>query len=163
MATSTRTRFGRLAPLALLSLLVTGILTAARPATPAHSPVTLTVWWNNWGTDFDKLMVKATDSNSAFHKQYPYITVKWTFYPNYDQKLLTAIAAGSPPDMTYVNSTVSQAWIQKGVLQPLDSYFKAAGLKVTDFVPASFPPYEYNGHLYGLLNSGDFQAILWNK
>ena len=150
-----------LAVCALLGLLASSVLTAARPAAHARSSVTLVVWWSNWGTDFDKLMQKATDID--FHKAHPDVTVKWTFYTNLQQKLLTAIAAGSPPDMTYINSTQSQAWAQKGVLTPLDSYFSTAGLKESDFVPASFPPYQYKGHLYGLLNSGDFEALLYNK
>ena len=163
MATSKRARF--LAPFALLVLLAGSVLTGARPATPAHSPVTLIVWWSNWGTDFDNLMTQSTDSHSLWHKLYPNTTVKWTYYRglNLQQKLFTAVAAGTPPDMTYINSTYSQAWAEKGVLRPLDNYFKAAHLEKRQFVPASFPPYEYNGHLYALLNSGDFQAILWNK
>ena len=122
-----------LAVCALLGLLASSVLTAARPAAHARSSVTLVVWWSNWGTDFDKLMQKATDID--FHKAHPDVTVKWTFYTNLQQKLLTAIAAGSPPDMTYINSTQSQAWAQKGVLTPLDSYFSTAGLKESDFVP----------------------------
>jgi ABC-type glycerol-3-phosphate transport system substrate-binding protein len=145
----------------MVALLSTSVLTAARPAVPARSPLTLIVWWSNWGVTFDNLMVKATDVD--YHKQYPDITVKWTFYANLQQKLLTAIAAGTPPDMTYINAAESQAWAQKNVLTPLDGYFKNAGLKETDFVPASFPPYQYNGHLYALLNSGNFEAILYNK
>jgi multiple sugar transport system substrate-binding protein len=163
MATSTRARWRFLAPIALLGLLAGSVLTGARPATPAHSPVTLTVWWNNWGATFDNLMVQATDSHSLWHKLYPNITVKWTFYANLQQKLLTAIAASTPPDMTYINALEGQAWAEKGVLTPLDNYSKAAHLEKRQFVLASFPPYEYNGHLYALLNSGNFLALLWNK
>lgn len=165
MAPSKRTPIRFLASFALLAVLASSVLTAARPGAHAQQPVTLNVWWLNWGALNDNRLIKMTDSHSLFHKAHPDITVKWTFVPgaSLPQKLLTSVAASTPPDMTYVNSVNSQAWAEKGVLTPLDSYFKATGLKKSDFVTAAFPPYEYNGHLYGLLHSFDFMALLWNK
>ncbi len=59
-----------------------------------------------------------------FNEQYPEITVNIEVLPwgGRDQKLLSAVASGNPPDVAYFNEFYLQMFARKGALLPLDEY-----------------------------------------
>jgi len=130
-------------------------------ARPAHAPVTVQIWWSDWGHPWTDLMVKATDT--LYHKEHPDITVKWTFFPNISQKLLTAAAAGTVPDVAYTNSSICLPWAIRGALQPLTPYIKNSKLDLSKFAPAVLPYYTWNGTVWALPTDNDDTALSWNK
>ncbi len=110
------------------------------PGTPAPEPqVTITFWHGQSGVLGDRLNEVIAKFN-ATHK----IQVQGTFQGNYDQlyqKIVSAIQAGSVPDMAMVSGPpqTAQYWKAKALVpvqQFVDSADGLAGEQLKDFVPA---------------------------
>ena len=85
------------------------------------APATLTFWYH-----FDNPESAVTPLVAKFEKENPNIKIKpeaiaWNAY---NQKLLTAVAAGSPPDVSQVKLWWQPQLVEMGALAPLDSYIK---------------------------------------
>ncbi|MGH2370995.1 MAG: extracellular solute-binding protein, partial [Chloroflexota bacterium] len=133
---------------------------SAPPVTGGRQ-VTLEIWNPDWGpisTDGLQLMSR------EFEAKHPTITVTWTVLSgNRVEKLIAASAAGTPPDTHYINSGFSTSFAHKGLLHPLDAYFKATKLTRKDFVAAVYDQNVYKGTLYGVPGGSDWIALFYNK
>src|SRR5579875_19021 len=110
-------------------LLVAGSATGSaesqgmRLAPHAHTSgaVTVTVW-QGWSGDeakqFHKLVAKFNATHAGIHVN----TLDNVDY----QKLLTAVAGGTPPDVAELFSDYIGTFATKGVIQPLDSLAQSA-------------------------------------
>ncbi len=133
-------------------------------ANPSMSPVSPTVV--GWGFKY---------ALERFKELYPDIELKWNVQvagagqtPEAMQKLMTAVAAGTVPDVTTLDRFLLAEWAAKGAIQPIDEYAK--GSKIV--VPANCPPAAWDelhgldGKLYGTTNLGDntgFWSLFYNK
>src|SRR5919204_454828 len=91
--------------LTVLSLLVAAVAVAAVVASAASAkrdagPVELNYWDMQWGGPAFQNAIRA--NVNAFNKTHPKIHVKFTqlSWGDYTQKILSAVQAGSPPDMS---------------------------------------------------------------
>jgi len=84
---------------------------------------------------------------------------------NYEQGLLTRIAAHNGPDFFYVPDWWLPELASKGVLLNLDPYIaKYPDLfKRSDYVPQSIQGMTYKGHLYGLPRGYNATVVYYNK
>lgn len=89
--------------------------TAAEPA----EPVTIT-WWHAHGEGIVDLAAMAKE---MFEAEHPNVTVEIVGVPNdiYLERILTAAAAGTLPDVIYANPQIAQAMITQGVVNQVDS------------------------------------------
>jgi multiple sugar transport system substrate-binding protein len=128
--------------------------------TVAPEPVTLQVLWDNWGDFFNDLMKPIGDSYTEMN---PHITVEWTFSPDWNQSLVTALAAGDAPDVTFMRIWACAQLAYDAALLPLDAYFVQTGLQREDFILAMYDPCVWEGKLYALPGGSDWNALYYNK
>lgn len=144
----------------VIVLLVTLLLSISASSLAARR-VTLTVW-QPWGGDLNERVQKVANDFMKFN---PNIEVKVIFTPNLRDKLLTAIAARTVPDLTYVHGSLWACELaSRGVLLPLDDYLKEDGLSGGDFHPMAWQQATWEGHVYSLPGGFDPDyGFFWNK
>ena len=119
---------------------------------PDTEPVTIVA--KAWpGSPFETESIQA--AIDRFREEYPHYTVDWQTEPQaYGQKVLTQIAAGTPPDTMYAGSADFFSWVIQGVLLDITAYVDAhEGFSQ----PTYWTHYEeelkrctWEGHWYGL-------------
>lgn len=127
------------------------------PPTEA-GPVTLNVW--GW-TD-----LVWTETFEEFAKQNPKIKVNVTDAGDMvfgDQKFLTAVAAGTGPDLAIQNRHTFLQFAAKKLYQDVTGYMEPSGLKRTDFTPVQIEETTWDGKIYGLPMFTDVRYLYWNR
>ncbi len=128
--------------------------TAARAA----DPVTLQ-FWDNQQTE-SGLSQYQREAVARFEKENPDIKVDVTTipYPEYQQRLLTAVQSGNAPDV----STVDQIWVaafaKAGAIAPLNDRAASAGVKADAFFPGAWASAVYDKTLWGI----PFNVDVWS-
>lgn len=136
--------------------------TVAATAAPsvAETGVDIEVWADNWGEEFNTPMQSIGDD---FTKATG-IKTHWQFYDESEGKLLTQIAAGTPPDTVMVDLTSGVAmYAFQGSFLPLDDYFAQSGIKAEEFIPATWEACLYDGKVYAIPGGADYYALFYNK
>jgi multiple sugar transport system substrate-binding protein len=72
---------------------------------------------------------------AAFEASHPTIHVDYRPSDNYPQDIESGFAAGTPPDVFYVNSDVAPDWIARGYLQPLGGFARKSNFDTSRFFP----------------------------
>lgn len=136
---------------------------AAKPTlTPAPGAVALEYWEMDWG-----LTEPLQELVTEFNKQNPDIYVKMTQleWGDYMQKLLGAIGAGAPPDVSGGDSGLPFNFSAQGQALPLDELYdkmKKDG-RFEDLTPWAQEKWFYNGHYVGVSWQIDPRAIYYRK
>jgi multiple sugar transport system substrate-binding protein len=103
----------------------------------------------------------------AFQQANPGITVKPVYAANdlsSNQKLFAAVAAGAPPDVTWVDGPEVSGWGVRGIIQPIDSYMKKDSINLSDFWLPCAREIQYNGHIWALPFTADPNfGFFWNQ
>lgn len=82
----------------------------------------------------------------------------------FTSKVLTMIAAGTPPDIVWTGGHVLTQFAYQGLLLPLDSYLDKWNVNAADFVPPAWQQTVWDGHVYALPTLVDANfALIWNK
>ncbi|HLH48611.1 MAG TPA: sugar ABC transporter substrate-binding protein, partial [Roseiarcus sp.] len=95
----------------------------------------------------------------SFEAANPGIKVEVTTipYPEYQQRLLTAVQGGNAPDV----STIDQIWVaafaEAGAIEPLDDLAKKSGITANAFFPGAWASANYGGKLWGI----PFNVDVW--
>jgi multiple sugar transport system substrate-binding protein len=126
----------------------------------AAETITLQVLNNNWGELYNGLMENIGKDYTAAN---PNVQIEWTFEEQWNTKLLTLVAGGTPPDAAYSNWSAQANLAQKNTFLPLDDYVGAAGLKPDDFVTSMYHASVWDGKLYAIPGGADYIALFWNK
>jgi multiple sugar transport system substrate-binding protein len=71
-------------------------------------------------------------------------------FADYLTKLLTSVAGGATPDVLLVHPALVAAMATKGILMPLDDFFKGSGLPRDDYFPAYLSYVSWAGKLYAM-------------
>ncbi len=136
---------------------------AALAAEPHAASGSIEVWYPYTGT-FGQAFQKVLND---FQSSHPNIALKATYAANdlsSNQKLFAAVAAGLPPDVTWVDGPEVSGWGVRGILQPIDKYVKQAGLKASDFWTPAWQQLLYAGHIWALPFTADPNfGFFWNK
>jgi multiple sugar transport system substrate-binding protein len=102
-----------------------------------------------------------------FEKSQPDIGVRVVFagaLPDNETKTFAAVAGGKSPDVAWVDGPQVSSWAVQGVLQPIDQYLSAAGLKESDYWPPSWKQNLWKGQSYALTLTSDANfGFFWNK
>lgn len=142
----------------LITIVILALLALSMVVSAA--PVEIT-YWHGWGGDEKEVLENII---AKFNETHPHIKVTpVTVFGSYD-KLLTAIAAGTAPDVT------SAIWVEqmpdlasRGALMPLDAFAEKAGITGEEYIPALWNSWHYEGKLYVMSAVANFSMIAYNK
>jgi multiple sugar transport system substrate-binding protein len=143
--------------------LATSLLSGSAVAAPVRAAAGILhlTFWNLFGeaipsNPYSMVMQSVVDDWN--HKN-PKVQVKMTYVPEsgtgQSSKLLTAVAAGTPPDIANVDRFAVPSWAAQGALTDLTEYGKTANLNPRNYAPYTWDEAHYNGRLYALPGGPD--------
>jgi ABC-type glycerol-3-phosphate transport system substrate-binding protein len=117
-------------------------------------------YWEKWvGRDIDAVKVMV----DAFNKRYTgKIRVEVLSTTNINEKTLTAIAGGNPPDVAGIWPEDIPQFAIQGAVVPLDDFIKEAKINKADYYPGTWSYFEYRGHIWGLPSTNRTPALYYN-
>jgi multiple sugar transport system substrate-binding protein len=145
----------------------------AVPPTPVPSePIEITIW--NW--EYKTLDDYNDKMFAIFEQQNPGVKVVRSIFPpvgegGYSQKLLTALATGTGPDIFFITDGEAATYASRNLILSLeDSGLKAMGFasmdelyKTLGYLPAGLNGWRVGGKTYGLPNEVSWLALFVNK
>ena len=135
---------------------------AAQPAAQPAGHVTISLWNSLMGSK----AAARKQLIAGFEKKYPNITVKTLGFfsiSKNNEKMLTAMAAGDPPDLGANHYYYVAQYASQGAVQSLDKYFTASGIDPSNvFLPAPLKINLYKGKLYGIPMYTSTRVIIYN-
>jgi multiple sugar transport system substrate-binding protein len=118
------------------------------------------VIWGSWsGTDADQINEVA----GKFMEKNPTIKAVYTYQENFYQKLLTSIAAGTPPDALLWDRFLTPLYAPKGALLPLDDLLARDKIDKKTWYPEAVKELTVDGKFYGMPLDVDNRGIFYNK
>src|SRR5262245_42473259 len=79
------------------------------------------------------------------------------------QKLLTLIAGGTPPDVYWTHSYIGSGLAKRKVSRDLGDFIKRDNFKLDDFYPAALKDFEYNGVQHAMPRETTSTVVCYNK
>lgn len=130
----------------LLSVALVSTLVMSAPITVGAADKTLEFWTLSLSPFFDEQMKQLA---ADFERANPGVHVKWVDVPYAaaQQKFLSAVAAGNPPDVMNLSSDMTIQLYQQGALAPLSDYAAAGAFDV--YFPKALATFIYDGKVYG--------------
>ncbi len=126
--------------------------------TGGEEPVTVTylTWDSGPGVEITKPII------AAFEAENPGIKVEFQSVPQgYDDKVLTAHAAGDTPDGLLMWNT--SQWAEAGIVQDLSPFIARDNFDMDQYLPVPKMWAEYKGGIYGLPKDFTPRAMFYNK
>lgn len=117
-------------------------------------------FWHPYGSengDGIKLVVE------EFEKQHPDINVDAVYIGDTDEKLLTAVAGGNPPDVVYFDRFKIASWASEGSLEDLTELTEGGKVSEDKYYPFAWEESSYDGKLYGIPATTDSRMVFYNK
>ena len=103
----------------------------------------------------------------AFERRYPHIDVVTSTAGGQmdEQKLMTAIAGGSPPDVINQDRFSVGGWAARGAFLPLDGFLArdTTTIRAEDYYPACWNEAIYRGRVYAIPNTTDDRLLFYNE
>ena len=125
-----------------------------------NKPVTIT-FWSNYSAPHELAALQS--AFDAFHAKYPWITVKGTGNMN-DDKILTAISSGTPPDslLSFSPDNVGK-FCSTGAWTNLNDDIKKSNLDMSMFPKAALSFSGYKGNQCSLPALADSYGLYYNR
>lgn len=112
-----------------------------------------------WGFGLDNALASARAD--AFKKAYP--TIEIEFVPEADdQKILTAAASDTLPDLLWLDRASLASWAERDVVISLDDCIQQTGIDTSAFYDAAMTESTYDGQVYGIPGGMDVRALYVN-
>ncbi|MFZ6722623.1 ABC transporter substrate-binding protein [Undibacterium sp. Ji49W] len=101
---------------------------------------------------------------SNYEAQHPGIKLEWVDFPwdILQLKLITAIAAGTPPALVNLSVPWAEEMARDGLLEPVDAWLSAPGAPV-DYTDAALADLRFNGKVYGFPHYSNVNVIAYNR
>jgi len=137
------------------------------PAEPAPVEKTTVVYWDVSSPEAVDGLAKAATAD-RFREKNPDIELEVSFKPTtgetqMSETLITAIAAGSPPDAAYFDRFVVPTWAAEGSLTDLTDLAAGAGIKEDDYFPFAWEEATgWKNRLWALPYDTDDRALYYN-
>ena len=104
-----------------------------------------------------------SETVDAFRAKYPNITVNYESIPtDYTSNMIGQFSAHEPPDVFYVQAENAAAWMEDGVLEPLDPYITGNSFDTSTFYPSLLSVFQKDGVTYGLPKDAGPLALFYN-
>ena len=164
MRATLRRRASLLAAVALMGTTVAacGGSSGGTSASSSSSPVNLTIWSCDgcWGTNFPTVL-------QQFHAAHPNVKISTRTIPfaSYDTTLAQAFAAGSGPDVVWINTSGDYGlFSSKGYLKDISSSIVGApNVQQSDFYPSMWQEVALRQGIFGIPIDAGTRALYWNK
>ncbi|MBI2942228.1 MAG: extracellular solute-binding protein [Chloroflexi bacterium] len=133
----------------------------AATSAPAKVPAAKLVL-THWGGEAEAQYMKVLAER--FEKAEPGIAIDRLHIPdNYDEKVLTMIAGGTPPDVQMTLRFTYFSFVAKKIALNLQPYLKDAGFNREEYFDVGLRPYTFRGNLYGMPREIDDWVVFYNK
>ncbi|SCW69583.1 multiple sugar transport system substrate-binding protein [Paenibacillus tianmuensis] len=137
----------------------------AKPAPAGDAPKSgepVTVTLAGWGSSPEEQdLLKQTIRE--FESKHPNVKVKYEVIADqYMDVIKTRLIGGEGPDVFYLDAFEAPALIEKGVIEPLDSYVKPE-FDVADFEEPLLNAFKIGGKTYGFPKDSSTLAMFYNK
>jgi multiple sugar transport system substrate-binding protein len=121
------------------------------------------VRFSGWrSSDSEEALLEETIA--AFEEAYPNITVEYQPIPEgYIDQMTAQFSAGEPPDLFYVQAEFSDAWMEDGLLEPLDPYLQGnPEFDVEPFNDELLGVFQFEGQTFGLPKDAGPLGLFYN-
>lgn len=82
---------------------------------------------------------------------------------NDQQKLMTALAANTPPDLLWQDRFTISTWAERGAFMSLNELIERDGIRKEDYYDACWGEVVYRGKVFGLPWNTDARALFYNR
>lgn len=125
------------------------------PATNASGALT------EWGFGIQETNPLARARVLAFQEAYPDVDLQ--IVESFDeQKLLTAAASDTLPDVIWLSRAETATWAAPGVISPLTDFIERDSYDTSGFYPFAIEESSYDGEIYGIPGGADVRALYVN-
>ncbi|SHT25108.1 extracellular solute-binding protein family 1 [Mycobacteroides abscessus subsp. abscessus] len=133
-----------------------------KEAQPKAEQKILLTFWRNRGNDAENKAYE--ELVSSFEKANPDINIqmKTIPYSDYEVRLRTEIATGTPPDIMAIDSPTLALYANAGSLLSIDTYMKSEG-NIEDFPTSTLRGLSYNDQIYLAPIAESSIALFYNK
>jgi multiple sugar transport system substrate-binding protein len=134
-------------------------LTSAQ--TPAVVNTEVTGKLVEWGFGIAETNPMARARVMAFQEAFP--NVELEIVESFDeQKLLTAVASETVPDVLWLSRFETATWAARDVLMPLTDYIERDGYDTSVFYESALDESTYEDQIYGIPGGMDVRALFFN-
>lgn len=116
-------------------------------------------FWGSWSGDQAKQLQQQAEAFNASQDEYE---VTYVGQELVEEKLLTALASGSVPDVVLWDRYNTPLYVPKNALAPLDEYIEADGVDVAQFYDQAMGELVVDGETYGLPLLVDNRSLFYN-
>jgi sn-glycerol 3-phosphate transport system substrate-binding protein len=155
--------------MALLSLITVGsmILSGCSNSTATDlgsgKPVTIDFWYSLSGKNGEVIKKMVDEFNHSQNEVKVQASFQGDYYTNH-AKVMSAIAAGNPPDVTMIEVASIPAFANTGALEDLTPYMKGKdGIDQNDFIPGLLGNSTWKGKFYALPFNRSTPILYINK
>jgi multiple sugar transport system substrate-binding protein len=114
-----------------------------------------------WGFGIAETNPMARARVLAFQEAFP--NVELEIVESFDeQKLLTAVASDTVPDVLWLSRFETATWASRDVLMPLTDYIERDGYDTSIFYQSALDESTWDGQLYGIPGGMDVRALFFN-
>lgn len=114
-----------------------------------------------WGFGIQETNPLARARVLAFQEAYPDVDLQ--IVETFDeQKLLTAAASDTLPDVIWLSRAETATWAAPGVIRPLTEFIERDGYDTSAFYPFAIEEASYEGEVYGIPGGADVRALYVN-
>lgn len=114
-----------------------------------------------WGFGIQETNPLARSRVLAFQEAYP--DVNLNVVESFDeQKLLTAAASDSLPDVIWLSRFETATWAARGVLRPLTEYIERDSYDISAFYEQAIQEASFEDEVYGIPGGSDVRALFVN-
>jgi multiple sugar transport system substrate-binding protein len=149
---------------ATTSAATTSSAAAVASAAKAKTTVEYWDWWDPTGQP--SLIAYFNQIKAGFEAANPDLTLNSTYpaFGDYEQKMLTAAASGTAPDVIHTSVAWTRGFWVKGVLQELSAKMnQTPSMNLDQFVKSALFYNQYQGKVYGVPVEGpDSEVLMYN-
>ncbi|WP_227793285.1 ABC transporter substrate-binding protein [Paenibacillus guangzhouensis] len=123
---------------------------------------TVTLWHGLTSIDLDNM----NNVVKVFEEKNPTVKIKLVYTESSegsDQKLLTAVAGGNPPDAALFDRFKVGTWAAQGSLTDLSDMAEKSGIRKEMYYPFAWDESSYQGKLYAIPLDTDARLLFYNK
>lgn len=143
----------------------TGAAAGGEAAAPAAAGETLEAWSQMTGVAQESILgiIDNYNAQNTMGNKVEFVYIASTQGSQSDEKLLTAIAGGTPPPLHYADRFTVPQFAQQGFFTNIRDQADAAGVSEADYYPFAWAETVYKDGIYALSFDTDTRALWYNK
>ncbi len=147
----------------VISIVLVGCSSGETVDSDSEGKTTVTFWHSMSGESGDAMGAVIEE----FEKQHPDIAVDATYIASQgegqNEKLLTAVAGGNPPDVAYFDRFEIASWAHRDSLEDLTELAERDGVTKDKYYDFAWEEAVFDEKLYGIPTSTGSRLVFFNK